>query len=347
MYDYVIVTHIPAFYKVNLYNELVKRLKILVIFIASNTSEKRASDFITLEKSEFEYKVLFNGNFQDRSVSDNIFKLKAILRAVDYEKILVSGWDLKEFWYLIFTNSKSKNCLALESTINESRVDGIRGLIKKIFLSRISTVFASGKLHVELLNALHYNNKVKITKGVGIINKPTFEPMTREYKKRFLFVGRLSSEKNIKLLIEVFNKLPEFTLSIIGIGPKEDELKYIAKQNIIFLGQINNSKLKEYFLSSDILLLPSIAEPWGLVVEEALYFGMPVIVSENCGASELIEDGINGYVINIDDVENLKDVILRIDDENYQMLVNGVKKYSIDVKDDWQVESYNFRKNIK
>ena len=79
MYDYVIVTHIPAFYKVNLYNELAKKLKILVVFIASNTNEKRADDFITLEKASFEYEVLFDGNFQDRDVFKNIKKLKAML----------------------------------------------------------------------------------------------------------------------------------------------------------------------------------------------------------------------------------------------------------------------------
>lgn len=45
MYDYLIVTHIPAFYKINLYNELSKKLKIFVVFIASNTDEKRADDF--------------------------------------------------------------------------------------------------------------------------------------------------------------------------------------------------------------------------------------------------------------------------------------------------------------
>lgn len=341
MYDYIIVTHIPAFYKVNLYNELAKKLKILVVFIASNTDEKRADDFITLENAHFEYKVLFEGNFQDRDLKDNISKVKTILKTCEYKKIIVSGWDLKEFWYLIFTNSKAKNCLALESTINESRVDGVRGVIKKIFLSRISTVFASGNLHRELLEALIYTNKIKITKGVGIINKPNFIPIKREYKKRFLFIGRLSSEKNIKQLIKIFNTLPDFTLSIIGTGPQEKELKAIAQENTQFLGQIENSKLEDYFVSNDIFILPSMSEPWGLVVEEALYFGMPVIVSRNCGASELIDNSKNGYILNVEDVKSIEKIITSIDDEKYQRLLDGVGEYSIDEKDKIQVECYN------
>ena len=75
MYDYVIVTHIPAFYKVNLYNELAQKLNIFVVFIASNTAEKRADDFVGLEDVKFNYEVLHNGNFQRKNVFQNIKKL--------------------------------------------------------------------------------------------------------------------------------------------------------------------------------------------------------------------------------------------------------------------------------
>ncbi|MCG3710610.1 glycosyltransferase [Aliarcobacter butzleri] len=340
MYDYLIVTHIPAFYKINLYNELSKKLKIFIVFIASNTNEKRADDFVTLEKATFEYQVLFDGNFQDRNVINNIWKLREVLKMIAFRKLLLSGWDLKEFWYLVMTNSKSKNCLALESTINESRTDGIRGFIKKIFLSRISTVYASGKLHVALLNNLGYKNDIKITKGVGIINKPSFEFINKEYKKRFLFIGRLSSEKNLMTVIKVFNTFPEYTLTLIGTGNQEQELKSIANSNIIFVGQVENSNLQRYFINNDIFILPSISEPWGLVVEEALNFGLPVIVSKNCGASELIEDGVNGYILDFNNIENIRKKLLNINNEIYQKLLCGVKKHSINHKDDIQIESY-------
>lgn len=340
MYDYIIVTHIPAFYKINLYNELSKKLNIIVVFIASNTNEKRADDFITLQNAKFKYKVLFNGNFQDRDVQKSIKELKVIYKQIEFKKLLVSGWDLKEFWYLVFTNKKSKNCLALESTINESRVDGLRGFIKKIFLSRISTVFASGKLHVELLDALKYKENIKITKGVGIMNKPKVEVITKDYTKRFLFIGRLSIEKNIQLLVEIFNNLPEYTLTIIGIGPLEEELKRISKPNIKVIGKVENNKIKDYFLLNDIFILPSISEPWGLVIEEALYFGMPVIVSNKCGANELIENEKNGYILNFNEIKNIRKTILSIDSFIYNKLLSGVQDFSIEDKDNEQIKQY-------
>ncbi|WP_235264332.1 hypothetical protein [Francisella philomiragia] len=133
MYDYVIITHIPAFYKVNLYNQLAKKLNIFVVFLASNTNEKRANDFVGLDNVSFEYQVLFSGNLQQRNSSANIKRLRSILKSIQYKRILVSGWDLREFWYVIFANRKNKNCLALESTINESKATGIQALIKKYF----------------------------------------------------------------------------------------------------------------------------------------------------------------------------------------------------------------------
>ena len=127
MYDYIIITHIPNFYKVNLYNELSKKLNILVIFTAKSTSTKRSNDFITLDNIRFEYRLLFNGNYEERNVFTNIMSIKHIFKEYGYKRILVSGWDTKEDWFSILYNSKSKNCLALESTINDSKINGIKG----------------------------------------------------------------------------------------------------------------------------------------------------------------------------------------------------------------------------
>jgi glycosyltransferase involved in cell wall biosynthesis len=341
MYDLIIVTHIPNFYKINLYNKLSKNKKIFVIFIATNTNEKRANDFIDIDKAEFDYTVLYKGYYESRDIRTNIIKLKALLKQNNYKRILVSGWNSKEYWYCIFANKKTKNCLALESTIYESNTKGIKGFMKKIFLSRISIVFASGTLHKCLLEQLNYKGEVKITKGVGIINKPNYNLIKKHYKKRFIFIGRLSEVKNINMLVDLFNHLEEYMLTIIGSGPLEKELKDKAKSNIVFKGQIANEKLDAYFENNDILILPSISETWGLVVEEAIYFGMPVIVSSNCGVSELVKDGVNGYLIDLRNPNKLKDIILGINDSVYQNLIDGVCKFSINKKDLEQVALYD------
>ena len=340
MYEYIIVTHIPAFYKVNLYNELAKKMNILVIFVASDTNENRSDDFICKSDLKFDYKILYTGSLQERNVYKNIRSLSAIVSQSKYRRIIVGGWDLQEYWYLVFTNYKSKNCLVLESTINESSINNIRGVAKKVFLSRISTVFASGNLHKLLLDSLRYKGEVKVTKGVGIINKPKFSPKFKQYDKKYLFVGRLSKEKNIEMLIDIFNKLEDYKLTIVGSGPLEEQLKGRANENIIFVGNVVNLEIRKYFETNDILVLTSVSETWGLVVEEALYYGVPVIVSSNCGSCEIIRDGINGYVVDIEDDRNIKNVIKNIDESNYQKLIDGVDKFSVEAKDLEQLRAY-------
>ncbi len=338
MYDYIIFTHIPVFYKINLYNKLSELLKIHVVFIAKDTDEKRSSDFINTKSIKFSYDILSEDNFQNRNKFRNIRKINYILSGKEFKRIIVSGWDLLEFWYLIYIVPKRKNHLALESTILESGLNGIKGRLKKLFLSRVTCVFASGALHKKLLEALNYKGDVKITKGVGIINKPHFDKIIREYKKKYLYIGRLSEEKNLTFLIRMFNEFPDCQLTIIGTGPLEEKLKQIAKINIVFFGQVHNERLKQFYLDNDFLVLPSLSEPWGLVVDEALYFGMPVIISNRCGVNEIVIHGENGFVFSLD--EQLKNIIQEVDGNIYSQLINNINKKLINSKDAKQVNTY-------
>lgn len=340
MYDYLIVTHIPAFYKVNLYNELAKRLKIFVIFISSDTSEKRSNNFSSLDNVLFNYEVLYQGNFQARKILKNISTLQSMFGRLKFKKILVSGWDLPEFWYIAFTSKKSKNCLALESTIFESSYKGLKGFIKKIFLSRISTVFASGSLHCDLLKALNFQGEVKVTNGVGIINKPEFIKTQKKFSGRFLYIGRIVDIKNLKFLVEIFNDMPKFTLTIIGVGEQEKFLQSISNKNIVFKGAVENKFIGAEFAKNDVFILPSLIEPWGLVVEEALYFGLPVLISDRCGSSELIKNGINGFIFDPTDKNSLMQIIRNFDDEMFQKLYSNTSSYDINTKDIEQINTY-------
>ncbi|WP_191321986.1 glycosyltransferase [Algoriphagus aquimarinus] len=345
MIDYLIVTHIPVFYKINLYNEISKERKIFVLFVSDNTGQKRSIDFTGLHNAVFDYECINYGNFEHRNKIKSIFKLVNKIRLLSFKKIIISGWDLPEFWVSVFMVKKRKNCLALESTINESIISGVKGYIKKLFLNRISHVFASGKMHAKLIHNLNYRGKVSLTYGVGIINKPLLnKKVYKEFHKRFVFIGRLSPEKNLSDTILVFNNQPDIELQIYGSGPQENYLKSIAGNNISFMGSIANSQLQGVFNNVDFLLLLSKSETWGLVVEEALYFGVPVILSDTCGASELINDGVNGFILPIN---NLKDKLNSLlidfmeDSESFNL---SIDKNFIDEKDETQVKVY-FLKN--
>ncbi|MCT7942952.1 glycosyltransferase [Shewanella holmiensis] len=340
MYDLVFVTHIPVFYKINLYNKISEKKKIFVIFIAKETVAKRSKDFISLENATFDYVVLSELAFELRNKFHSVRMLSKVLAETSYKEIIVSGWDLVEFWAAAFLNKKSRLSLALESTIHESNFIGFRGTVKKIFLSRIALVYASGSAHNDLLDALNYKGRVKLTQGVGIIRKPPINchiPSCVNY--RIAYVGRLSEEKNLDSLINVINQYPNITLELCGDGPERSKLEKIALGNVIFRGSVMNKELATIFLTSDFLVLPSRSEPWGLVVEEALYFGLPVIVSDRCGVMEILKNGDNAHIISFENFEAELKMILDSYDANVQIFY-GKNLNTLYAKDVYQVNAY-------
>jgi len=341
MYDYIIITPLPAFYKVNLYNEISKNKKIYVIFLGETTEEQRASDFSKIENVSFDFIFLNKGHFQQRNKIKSIFNLYKILSTLNYKKIILGGWDLLESWFVIFTNKVNKNYTALESTIIESDTNGAKALLKKFYLNRIDTVFASGSLHVKLLEELNYKNNIKVTRGVGLMNKPSFTTKYKKYEKSFLYLGRLEEVKNLLFLITIFNELKDYNLTIIGDGSIKKDLQKASSPNIIFLDSIPNKNLGNVFKNYNIFILPSISEPWGLVVEEALYFGLPVIVSQNCGSRELIINNQNGYIIDPTNINDTKKTITSINNSQYQKMIKNINHNFIALKDSEQINVYN------
>lgn len=222
------------------------------------------------------------------------------------------------------------------------RWGGVKGKIKRFFMRRIRRVYASGISQARLAKNLGFVGEIKLTGGCGILNyvkQPKYEP--RQDVKNFLYVGRLAEEKNLKLLIEAFNDMPELKLKIIGFGSKESELKVLAKDNIIFTGAIDNKDLSQHYCKADVFVLPSNAEPWGLVVEEALNNGCPVIVSDRVGCREALVSDKVGIVFQHDSIEALKDIIRKITETDYyNYLRKNISMMNFDCRARKQVETY-------
>lgn len=294
-YDLVFVTHLPSFYKVNLYNELARRMRVFVIFVASS-SAIRTRDFVR-DDFRFDHALLHEGHFEQRPKLATMARLFRLLARLSFNKIVVGGWDLPEFWLTVLTTPRFRNAVAVESTIVEGASTGWKLRVKELFISRIGTAFPSGRLHQNLLDSLGFRGKSHFTRGVGIFNRDGMFAPPKEFAGQFLYVGRLSPEKNLPLLLEAFRALPKMRLTIVGAGPQEAELKAAASANVSFRSHVPNEEIAGIYRSHDVFILPSLGEPWGLVVDEALYYGLPVIVSHNVGChTELVRHGVNGLV---------------------------------------------------
>jgi len=165
-------------------------------------------------------------------------------------------------------------------------------------------------------------------------------------KSDVIFVGRLVSHKNVDILIKsiklIKEKNPEIKSLIIGDGPEKKRLEVLARKlnlgkNIKFLGFLeNNNDVYALIKSSKVFVLPSTREGFGMVVTEANACGIPVITinHEDNAAKDLIEEGKNGFVCQLDEEEIAKRIIrISINNSSREMqkiCMDLAKKYDWD-----------------
>ncbi|MDR4506875.1 MAG: glycosyltransferase [Candidatus Brocadiaceae bacterium] len=127
---------------------------------------------------------------------------------------------------------------------------------------------------------------------------------------KFLYVGRVSKEKNLKLLAEAFIDIVKTGFScnliIVGDGPYRKELELLLNgYPVLFMGFLSGGELSRVYASSDVFVFPSTTDTFGNVVLEAQASGLPVIVSDEGGPRELIRNGKTGVIVKAHDKEAL------------------------------------------
>ncbi len=146
----------------------------------------------------------------------------------------------------------------------------------------------------------------------------------RSDKKILLFVGRLGVEKNVNLLLEAFSAIhsrrQESCLVLVGSGPEEEKLKKKVQRlgldgEVIFTGRLPWQEVVHCYSSADIFVFTSVTETQGLVIAEAKAAGMPVVAVRAYGVSEMVEDGLDGFLTNLDLDEFIEKVVLLLSDD--------------------------------
>ena len=138
-------------------------------------------------------------------------------------------------------------------------------------------------------------------------HRPRVDGMTR-----YLFVGRLIERKGLDVLLEAFAGVAGGELEIAGDGPLRPMVEAAAARDprIRYIGHAAGDALASAYREADALIVPSLYEPWGLVVHEGLAHGLPVIASDEVGAAaDLIEPDINGYVVATGSADEARDAM--------------------------------------
>jgi len=135
-----------------------------------------------------------------------------------------------------------------------------------------------------------------------------------------LFVAKMMPRKNPFVLLKAFQNIRRnipAQLVFVGDGVQLIDLKKYAEENsisnVLFAGFKNQSQLPEYYAVADIFVLPSNEETWGLVINEAMNFELPIITTDKVGASiDLIKHGKNGYIYPANDGKMLEEYLAKL-----------------------------------
>jgi len=155
------------------------------------------------------------------------------------------------------------------------------------------------------------------------------EQAEEKHSFRILFVGQVLPLKGVHYLVQALEnmKIPNVELIIIGNG----DTGYLKLLNglippgisVQFKSHIPHMELKQYYSGSDVLVLPSLSDSFGLVVSEAMMAGLPVIVSENTGAKEIIRDGVDGFIVPIRDANALQEKLMYLYERPQERQIMG------------------------
>ena len=224
------------------------------------------------------------------------------------------------------------------------------------------------KSSLKFLEEAGINNAMYTPNGVDIEHFDRQRLQKRENRKiRFLFVGRLESEKGLEYLFHAVKLLQgrtkNFDVLLVGDGAQRKRLEILAQsldieEYVQFKGKVNMNSVIDIYRNSDVFVLPSIHEGFGIVNLEAMASRLPIVATNVGGVPEIIKDGENGLLVEPKDSKALANAMLKlIGDKNLRNKLgeNGRKlveeKYSwarvgIDVQRVYEDQT-NIRKIIK
>ena len=316
------LTNVPSPYRVDFFNELGLCCDLTVLF-EKQTSDERDESW---EKYEFNS---FKGIFLEGiSISvDSAFCLDVVnyLKDRSFTHIICSTFTSPTGMLAIQYMKRHKISYFLECDGGFAKSGkGIKEKIKKIFISGAKGYFSTGRscdLYYMKYGAREnniYRYPFSSLKNMDIIDKPINEIEKQSIRENLkiaesfiiLTVGQFIYRKGFDILLNIAGQLSKNVgVYFVGGEPTEEYLKIKKEKkldNVHFIGFKEKAELKKYFQAADIFILPTREDIWGLVVQEAMGNGLPVISTDRCGAAlELIQEGENGFLFSIDDVDKL------------------------------------------
>lgn len=283
---------------------------------------------------QYPYRLLFKGSYDQVPSYKLITSLAADLIMNPSDLVVLPGYHRPEYWVmlLICMLRGSRRAVFCDSTAFDREKSAWKEKAKAMFFRHCNGFFCYGSRSKQYV-ASYGIDPAKIYDGcqsAALAHGYDAATVRAHYAaglfpadcaSRFLYIGRLAEEKGLFDLLAAFarvrQELPAARLDLVGSGVLDEELRRRAEHlgiasSVAFLGTKTPQDIGQLLMNSAAMILPSLREPWGLVVNEALSFGCPVVVSDICGCvPELVIDGVTGYSFAAGDVGALAQAMLK------------------------------------
>lgn len=348
----LIISNIPSPYRIDFFNELGKMVDLTVIFEAE--SAKGITFNWNLNEIKW-FKAIFlkKGDIEEKKINWKILKY---IKKNEYDVVIVTS-------YAYFTEMLSLVTLKIKRIPYYLEIDGgfVReeNILKKIYktflISNAKGYFSPSNFSDIYLTYYGANNgEIFRYPFTSLKNKDIQQLITSKEEKSklrnklhmdedkiILAVGRFIHTKGFDVLLNTCNKLDnDVGIYIVGGEPTAEYLELkntYGLNNVYFEGFKTKEELSEYYKAADVFVLPTRGDVWGLVINEAMAFGLPIITTDGCVAGiELVKNGENGYIVPVDSVDELliaiNNILLDSNLANQMALKNldKIRNYSIE-----------------
>lgn len=236
----------------------------------------------------------------------------AALRQLQPNLVIVVGWGTRDAVLThLWCRMRGIPRILITDTHREGLVRSkLKDALKRWLVRDVAGALVGGVASRRYLKGLGVDTEFVID-GCNVVDNEFFSKAVSKRDSsgyRLLTLSRLLHRKNLlaagEAFLEFVQKRPtveDWTWTIAGYGPLESDIRLLAERSrgrVRWVGAISHEQLPEIYADSDLFWMPSLDEPWGLAVNEAMAAGLPVLVSNHCGCHEDLVTPGNGWTFN-------------------------------------------------
>lgn len=310
------LTNLPAPYRFPIWDHMAELVNLHVVFALKRRNWRDWPE-PGIRKWKHSYLGLNSIQIKEHDFIPSFRGTSRILRDVDVA--IVGGWENLVFMRTILLAKKRRISVIqfYESTDASQRFTrGLVARIRKWIFQKPDSFLTISQRSASTLVKMGIDSK-KIQVLFNPADVSWFYQHAQENRMpsreghHYLYIGQLVERKNVASVIRAFYEVRESRdcLTIAGRGPLESKLRILVQtlgleNTVNFMGHVNQVDVANLFANHETLILASTNEVWGLVVNEALASGLHVVVSNNCGVAELVQN-MTGVEICGDDVTSI------------------------------------------